>query len=189
MIISVDFIRNIRPIAKNIDDNRVLMYIAEAESFDIAPIIGAELYQRYSSLGVIEVDADGNPLQDENGNPIYSLMEGNLSSDEYKLLNGGYYADDCGRLQRFEGLKVATAYLAYARFIRNQSINVTPYGVVQKTADDSTPTAERNIAAAAADAERVGKAYLLATMKYWRYVTGEACAVKSRRPYYTAIGD
>lgn len=186
MIISVDYMRQFRPIAKNIDDNRVAMYIEEAEHFDVVPVIGAELYQRYQALGVIEVDAEGNELQDENGDPIYSLMEGDLPTDEYKLLNGGYYTDECGTLQRFEGLRVAVAYLAYARFIRNQSINVTPFGVVQKVSDESTPTSDRNIAAAAADAERVGKAYLLATIKYWRMVTGEC--IRPRRSTYTAIG-
>jgi hypothetical protein len=86
-------------------------------------------------------------------------------------------------------LKVATAYLAYARFIRNQSINVTPYGVVQKVADDSTPTAERNIAAAAADAERIGKAYLMATMRYWKKIQRVCCENTRPRTYYTAIGN
>lgn len=189
MIISVEYMRKFRPIAANIDDERVKMYIEEAEHFDVVDAIGAELYQRYEALGVIAVDKEGTELQDDKSNPIYSLMEGDLPTDEYKLLNGGYYKDACGQLQRIEGLRVSVAYLAYARFLRNQSINVTRYGVVQKVADDSTPTSDRNIAAAAADAERVGKAYLLATMKYWRYVTGEACAAKSRRTYYTAIGD
>lgn len=172
MIITVDYIRKYRPLAKNICDDRVNIYIREAEQIDILPAIGAELYKKFSQLGDILVD------------------EKQLGDEEYKLLNGGYYTDDCGTEQFFEGLKAALAYLAYARFIRNHSTNVTTYGVVVKTGEDSTPADARTISAAALDAQRIGEDYLAAAVRYWKYATECSRPAKSvSRPRFVPIGN
>ena len=49
MLITVDDIRKIRHIAKNIDPERVNIYIREAEMLDLMPRIGAEFYQKLSN--------------------------------------------------------------------------------------------------------------------------------------------
>lgn len=188
MIINVDYIRRYRPLAKNICDERVAVYIREAEHIDILPAIGAELYKKFSQLGDIIVDNER--LMTEGGGPIYALAEGELPTEEYKLLNGGYYNDSCGEEQYFHGLKAALAYLAYARFVRNHSTNVTVYGVVIKTGEDSTPADARTISAAALDAQRIGEDYLAAAVRYWKYATECACGGQSAaRPRFMAIGD
>lgn len=188
MIINVDYIRKYRPFAKNICDGVVEIYIREAEQIDILPAIGAELYKRFSQLGDIIVD--DKKLATENGGEIYALAEGELPTEEYKLLNGGYYTDGCGEEHYFEGLKAALAYLAYARFVRNHSTNVTTYGVVVKTGEDSTPADVRTISAAALDARRIGEDYLAAALRYWKYAT--ECArspQRASRPRFVPIGN
>lgn len=188
MIITVDYIRKYRPLAKNICDDRVNIYIREAEQIDILPAIGADLYKKFSQLGDILVDE--KRLEDEDGEHIYALEEGELPTEEYKLLNGGYYTDDCGTEHFFMGLKAALAYLAYARMIRNHSTNVTTYGVVVKSGEDSTPADARTISAAALDAQRIGEDYLAAAVRYWKYATECSRPAKSvSRPRFVPIGN
>lgn len=184
MLIDVEYIRRFRPIARNIADDRVGVYIREAEHLDVMPVIGAELYERFSQLGRIVVDEQGRELLDEQGVRIRALYEGDLPTEEFKLLNGGYYTGCDGVKRHFEGVKTALAYLAYARFVRNHSTNVTPYGVVTKIGEDSTPVDARTIAAVALDAQRIGQAHLQAARSYW----ADACqgcecgADEGRRP-------
>lgn len=192
MIINITTIQKYRPIAANIKPEAINVYIRESEQLDILPAIGAELYRRYSQLGEVDVDVDVQ-LQDEQGNRIYVLEEGELPTEEYKLLNGGFYTDCTGQVRRFEGLKAAHAYLAYARFVRNHSTQVTPFGVVQKMGDDSNAASDRNIAAVCKDAERIGTAHLQEAVAYWKdwHIQHGQTAQKPtpRRKRFTAIGD
>lgn len=189
MIISADFIRKYRPIANNIDPERINVYIRETESLDIAPVIGEKLFSQLSDLGSIVIDNATAELQDENGGTVYSGIEGELPSDVHTLLNGGTYTGPCGELIRIEGLRVAEAYLAYARFVRNHSINVTPFGVVQKVGDDSTAVSHATIESVALDAERIGKEYLGRTVRYWRYIHENDTRVRTQKlPRFMAIG-
>lgn len=192
MIINITTIQKYRPMAANIKPEAINVYIRESEHLDILPAIGAELYRRYSQLGEVDVDVDVQ-LQDEKGNRIYILEEGELPTEEYKLLNGGFYTDCTGQVRRFEGLKAAHAYLAYARFVRNHSTQVTPFGVVQKMGDDSNAASDRNIAAVCKDAERIGTAHLQEAVAYWKdwHIQHGQTAQKPapRRKRFTAIGD
>lgn len=196
MIIDADYIRKFRPVAKNIEPDRIAIYIGEAEKLDILPAIGAEMYQRFSQLGEIVVkgkDGTMGALLTEDGENIYALSEGDLETNEFKLLNGGYYTDRCGGLRHFEGIKTALAYLAYARLVRGQAAQVTPFGVVQKVGDDSTPVDSRGIAATASDAERIGREYLAESVRFWQE-SGKDDGTKPQKPAkrtrrFVAIGD
>lgn len=168
MIITVNDIRAYRQIAKNIDDARVEIYIREAQSLDVLPAFGAEVFDRLTA---------------EEPDPA-------LTEDEQLLLSGGTYEED-GVLRRFEGLKAALAYLAYARFVRNHQLNVTPFGVVYKDGDESSTTDIRAVAAASKDAERIGQAYLAGAVAFWKSRTGSGCCSRPRggRRRFIAIGD
>ena len=83
MLIDVEYIRRFRPIARNIADDRVGVYIREAERLDVMPVIGAELYERFSQLGRIVVDEQGRELLDEQGVRIRALYEGDLPTEEF----------------------------------------------------------------------------------------------------------
>lgn len=164
MIITIDDIRNVRPIAYNIDEARVNMYIREAEILDVLPILGADLHENLSN-------AD------------------NLTPEEDMLLNGGYFNDGCGK-KKFEGLKSAISYFAYARFLRNNQINVTPYGVVTKLGEESATSDYKAVAAQAAEAENIGKVMLAEAMRYWNNVAGNcSCGKKQiQKRKFHAIG-
>lgn len=196
MLIDGDYIRKFRPVARNIEPDRIAVYIGEAEKLDILPAIGAEMYQRFSQLGVIVAkgkDGTDGELLTEDGEDVYALSEGDLGTNEFKLLNGGYYTDRGGRLRHFEGLRAALAYLSYARLVRGQAAQVTPFGVVQKSGDDSTPVDSRGIAATAADAERIGREYLAESVRFWQEA-GKDDGTQPQRPQrrarrFVAIGD
>lgn len=171
MIIDAQYIRLLRPTAGNIEEDRISVYIDEAEKLDVMPAIGAEEYERLSAI------CDGG--------------DGELTEEEKKLLNGGYYdSPSCGR-GYLGGLKKAVGYLAYARFVRNHPAQITPFGVVVKTGDDSTPADSRTVAAIANDALTIGNEHLQAAVKYWKAVNGCACstAKEAARRKFIKIGD
>ena len=189
MIITVDDIRKYRPIAKNIDAEAVNVYIREAERLDILPAIGAELYKEFSSLGLIRT-GNGEALTDDADREIFSGIEGEMSADLHKFLNGGEYTSSKGELVRFEGLRTALCYFAYARFIRHHSINVTAFGVTQKYGDLSTPIDQAIIMSQSREAKKIGEEYLRRTLLFWsdrQKDEGVKPRPKVRR--FVAIGD
>lgn len=187
MIIDVDFIRKIRSIAQNIDDEKVNVYIREATSLDIEPVIGAELCRKFANLGKITSEYGDTQVCDEQGNSIMSGMEGDLPTEEHTLLNGGYYTDASGQLCRVDGVRMALAYLAYARFVRNHDVNVSPYGVVTKYGQDSTPVEARTISAVSNDAYKIGMEYLDSCVRYWKFVSNKSIPAKKKHRFL-AIG-
>lgn len=193
MIITIEDIRKIRQIAGNIKEDRVDIYIREAELLDIVPVIGAELYERVRCIGTITLDDAGTQLLDETGdNAIITADENELPLNEYKLLNGGYYEDCHGVKCRFEGVKAAEAYFAYARFVRNHPVAVTPFGVVNKLGDESSQADSRTVAAVSADARRIGEMYLTEAMRFWSIVEQCRCrkgTARTHRRRFVPIGD
>lgn len=191
MLITVEDIRKYREIASNTQKNRVEIFIRETEELDIIPLLGVTEYdklvqQRPFVLGhnVLGVTRLGGSKEHE------------LTPEEELMLGGGEYMDDCGCMQRFSGLIAAESYLVYARFIRNHPVQVTPYGVVTKEADDSSPASAQTIVSVSRDSEKIGRQYLADTIRYWRHLQqtgrcGDRCQQKvraSRRKFY-AIGD
>lgn len=183
MIIDVDYIRhNVRDIAANIDADRLRNFIREAENIDIRPVIGVDVWRRLSEYGPVQIDNEGTLLLDEKGHPILVNTTYAVSDEEAKLLLGGYYTSDCGCEEYFEGLLLALGYFAYARLVREQSLNVTAYGVVIKEGELSSPADTRAIAAAALNAQNIAEAYLGNTLKYWRTVQNKGCCGEAQMP-------
>ena len=73
------------------------------------------------------------------------------------LLDGGYYDDD---KQYFSGLYEAIGYLAYSRFVRNQPVNSTAFGIVAKQGQFSEQVDSKTLISVANDAEKIGLQYL-----------------------------
>lgn len=200
MLIGVKDIQDIRSVANNIDPKKVEIYIAEAEMLDLIPIIGMELYNRLESgegVIVVGIDEFGVPqlLADEEGNPIVE-MENRTTAEELMLNGGKFFGRCCGKLQRIDGLKKALAYFAYARLVRNHQVAVTPFGVVSKMGDDSSPTDARTVAATANDARNIGLAIVERCMRYWAMVEKIYCFSVARNPFksngkrrFIAIGE
>lgn len=195
MMITIDDIRAIRQIAGNVNEERVNIYIREAELLDIEPVIGADLYEKLTNIGEIVLPDGETEILDETGdNSIIVADENELPLNEYKLLNGGYYEDGSGVKHRFEGIKKALAYFAYARFVRNHGTQVTPFGVVNKLGDESQNADARSIAAVSADARKIGENWLNESMKFWRIVEDCRCSrsitgARQHRRRFVPIGD
>lgn len=188
MIITFNDILKYRDIARNIQRDKVDTFIRETEELDIIPMLGVDEYDRLDtggrsfrvSISVLGVDYLGGIV---------------LSPEERMLLDGGQYIDNCGCKQRFAGLKAAESYIVYSRLIRNHPLQVTPYGVVVKEGDDSSPASAQSINAVSKDSEKIGRQYLADTIRYWRYTQecgcGDCCQqpVRASKRKFVAIGD
>ncbi len=192
MLITVEDIRKYREIATNTQRNRVEVFIRETEELDIIPLLGVDEYDRLTSYGSAMVLGQTPLGQGTLGGPIGVV----LTPEEKKLLNGGQYVDECGCTRRFQGLKAAESYLVFARFIKNHPLQVTPYGVVVKEGDDSSPASAQSIQGVSKDSEKIGRQYLADTMRYWRQVQGTGCCgdkcqpkIRASRRKFYVIGD
>lgn len=111
-LISISDIQGIiKDMSVNVEQERIERHIAEAQEFDIKPVLGRALY-----LGFVN-GLGASPQED-----IYvDLWEGKTYTDK------GINAD-----VSFEGVKRALIYYAYARFLNNQNTNVGSFGIVVK---------------------------------------------------------
>lgn len=149
MILNSNDLRNVRPIAENINDPaRLEPYIREAETLRLVDAIGANLYRWLD-----ETDFSGlGPFQ-------YGGVT--ITKDQYiAAMEGGYYYGGCSGDGRSEGLKIAIAYIAYSRFIINNPINPTAFGVRYKDGEFSTRVEDNIIIRSSNEARNIGEAYL-----------------------------
>lgn len=153
MLTTIEQIREIRNIALNLKDARVEPYLQEVEDAYIMPALGVELYEKLDN-------------QEEH--------------DEI-LLDGGYYDGPKGRAY-CHGLRRAVAYFAYARLLRNNQVNVTAFGVVQKTGSYSQPMDAQQIDAAATDATKMAELYLHTCVVYLHRNDDGGCGHKRKEP-------
>lgn len=158
MILNYNDLRNVRPIAENINDPaRLEPYIREAETLRLVDAIGANLYRWLD-----ETDFSGpGPFQYGDVNITEGLVpitknQVTITKDQYTaVMEGGYYEGG-----RSEGLKVAIAYIAYSRFIVNNPISPTAFGVRYKDGEFSTRVEDNIIIRSSNEARNIGEAYL-----------------------------
>ena len=137
-VITVNDIAAIKPISDNIDSaKRIMPYVTEAQDLDIRPFLGDPLY--------------------------YAFIEGVLASPQTEiytdLLNGKEYVKDDHTIY-FCGLKTVIAYFAYARFVKNQSAQVTRFGITKKVTDYSEPISDEKVADMSGEARSNAMGYL-----------------------------
>jgi hypothetical protein len=209
MILNSNDLRNVRPIAENINDPaRLEPYIREAETLRLVDAIGANLYRwldetdfsgpgpfQYGGVTItkskvvttrdrytadmedryydetdfsgdgtitedqVPVTEDQVPVTEDQGLTTEDQVtkdQVSITKDQYTaVMEGGYY--DGGRS---EGLKVAIAYIAYSRFIVNNPINATAFGVRYKDGEFSTRVEDNIIIRSSNEARNIGEAYL-----------------------------
>lgn len=195
MILNSNDIRNVRPIAENINDPaRLEPYIREAETLRLMDAIGANLYRwldetdfsgpgpfQYGGVTITkskvvttrdrytadmedryydETDFSGDGTITKDQVPVtedqVTKDQVSITKDQYTaVMEGGYY--DGGRS---EGLKVAIAYIAYSRFIVNNPINATAFGVRYKDGEFSTRVEDNIVIRSSNEARNIGEAYL-----------------------------
>lgn len=159
MIVRPEHIRKVRPIAENVNDvKRLEPYIEECEKLYLIPAIGAERYKKLVDMFLRR--NDDRVITDNANEPI-------LVDDDYKkLLDGGFYDNDT---KYFAGLYEALGYLVYSRFVRNQQVNATAFGMVMKQGQFSEPLDEKAIIRIANDAEKIGNKYLEDCIDFLNY--------------------
>lgn len=117
LIKNSDF-KSYRPISDNFVQDKMDVWIREAQRFDIRPILGDAFYQDFITKF------------DDTGASEYTAYQ--------NLLNGVNYTYNSQTI-RFEGVKPCLIYYAYARMIKNQQVNVAPHSAVQKLVPQSQP--------------------------------------------------
>lgn len=152
MINTYSNIRNVRPIAENvIDEDRIKPYLSEVENLFLIPNLGASLYKEIDDyLKTIEGEGE------HEHNAAFDL-----------LMTGGFYDEN---KKHFTGLNEALGYLTYSRFVRNQNINATAFGMVQKQGQFSEPIDEKTTIRISKDAENVGQEYLSQCIAYLKFI-------------------
>ncbi len=179
MLISTDDIRRVRPVAMNVQDKaRVEPYIREVERLRIIPALGASLFALLDSLQG-NIPDEGVDWEKDSGETVH-IEAVTLAT----LLNGGYYKSRCckGVTTVCPGLKETEAYLTYHKFLTNNEMNATAFGVVYKDGDFSTKADTEAVSRQSAEARNVGDAYLRECVKYLHAVglLEEPCCEKPK---------
>lgn len=115
-IISIDNLREFRPIAKDIPEERILPAIREAQQYELKKLLGDALYVDF--LARFDVAADSK----------YTVYQ--------ELLVGKQYTWGTQTIEH-PGLIPYLCYHTLAKFYTSNPLNVTKYGVVTKLSDQS----------------------------------------------------
>ena len=142
MIIQPQDIRAVRPIAENVnDEKRLVPYIEECETLYLITKLGAKQF--------LSIEKAIKDSQLETPVPLPEAIT--------SLMDGCYFDSDN---QHCQGLKQAMGYLVYSRFVRNQNVNATAFGIVTKQGQFSENVDEKTIIRISNDAEKIGLEYL-----------------------------
>jgi hypothetical protein len=170
-VIKAEDVKKVRPIANNIVDvKRIDPYIHETETLDVMPAIGVGLYEQFTSDSFIEAmsNEDIAVIVTNGGKEI------SMTPEEWaNFLDGCYYTcEECSsdsNSKRYSGgLRAAISYLSYSRMLPNQPINVTAFGIVNKTTALSDPVDEKTLFRAANEAKKIGLEYLRQSVDHLR---------------------
>jgi hypothetical protein len=72
-------------------------------------------------------------------------------------------------------------YLSYSRFVRNQNVNNTAFGLTVKRDGLSEPADDKTIVRLAHDAEKIGSEYLNNCIEYLKFAGILDCAKKKMK--------
>ena len=103
-----------RDISANVGDERIVPFVLEAQTIELQNFLGPELY--------LELITDWDDI-----NKVFQTQ---------KFIDLWEGVDVTGKY-RFYGLKPALIYFCYARFLKNQNVVVTRYGVRNLVRDES----------------------------------------------------
>lgn len=167
LLITADEVRELsRGGSKNIESEKILVYVRESEDIDLKTALGDGLF----------LDVKSN-MQNYN-----------------TLLNGGKY-EYCGEKRAFVGLKKALAYYSFARLMKNGDYNVTRFGTTVKDSEYSSQAAYREKVTAYNDAFSIADTYLKECVRYlndnkdtFPLYKGKG-GIKANRTIYKIIGE
>jgi hypothetical protein len=126
LLINIDDVKRFRPISKEVGQDRFAPYVYEAQNNDLQPVLTPALFADF--VARFDQTADGK----------YEAYQ--------ELLTGKTYTPT-GQAHPiiFEGIKPMLVYYSLARFVENQQLNITRFGIVQKNIQESEPVSEKSI--------------------------------------------
>ena len=125
VIVTIQDLKSIRPLA-DLQGSRWEQYAVESQDQDLRPILGDGLYYDFMTKVF------------DTGAAEYA---------DYQLLLNGTSWSYNGQTVYFDGLKPMVSYFTMARFVQNNSINITRYGIVTKNLPQSTPVDQTMVSA------------------------------------------
>lgn len=103
-------------------------------------------------------------------------------------MHGGYFDTKCAS-GKSEGIVTAIAYIAYSRFVVNNPVNVTAFGVVQKNGEFSTAINDTILIRTSNEARKVGEAYLKEVVEHCKALGLLACTeYREHQPHMIRVG-
>lgn len=117
VFITLNDLKEIRPLAE-LDGQRWEQYAVEAQDQELRPILGDGLFYDFMTKFY------------STGDAMYAAYQ--------ELINGKAYTYN-GQTIYFDGLKPMMCYFTLARFVANNQVNITRFGVVRKTTPQSEP--------------------------------------------------
>lgn len=165
LITAEEFKELARPVSVHIDEDEVMAFVREGEDMYIVPAVGYAVCKR--------------------------LAQGNdLSEDENTLLSGGEWKDKKGEVHYCNGLKIATAYFAYARMARSDGSIIARTGFMSHSDEYSAHIADVEKRKRYNEIMSVAEKYLSDALAYLKFLKGDGVKpVRGSRARVHAIGD
>lgn len=131
-------IAEFRPLSSSIPEERLTPYIIECQQVELRGLLGEALFVDF--LGKFDV----------SGDPQYNNYQ--------DLLNGKTYTFGSITYEH-PGLIPFLVYHTLARFMRNNPINVTSYGITRKTSEGSEPIDNKTLDASIDELRGIASTY------------------------------
>lgn len=147
LLVTKNDIIGYRPIASEIPQDRIEVYIQEAQRHDLMPILGSALYYDFMTE------------YDDSGDDMYTAYQA--------LLNGSVWEYNGFNKQHY-GLKPIVAYYALSRLVANNQLNVTRYGITTKVNPQSEPASDLSIRNLITELKSVAVSYQNQTLEFLR---------------------
>ena len=165
LITAEEFQELARPVSVHIDEDEVMAYVRESEDINIIPAIGYEECQVLASSE-------------------------ELTAEDEVLLSGGEWTGKDGKKHYCNGLKMATAYFAYARMSRSDGAIIARTGFMSHNDEYASHIADVEKRKRYNDIMEVAEQYLSGCLAYWKSIKGdEVKPVRGSRARIHVIGD
>jgi hypothetical protein len=142
--------QNTRPVSAHLNEDRIMIYIDEAEQLNIKNRMGDALF-----IDLLKY------VQAENKSDFPVEYEKLLGGGDYEIERGGETMQ-----KTFKGLQLTLEYYVYAKLVKNNDSNVTRFGFTQKEDEYSSHHDLKVKLVAEKDALLVADGYLSDCIEY-----------------------
>lgn len=128
-------------VAKHCDLQKLCIATEEAKTFDIIPLFCFDFVQDVLENWNVSETIPNPDFVDVETTPEISPTIQNPEFEKYqKIICGGNYIDEAGKMHQNLGFKKVWIYYSYARYVLINQINDTANGTVRKQNEWSVPT-------------------------------------------------